>query len=96
MSIQTTYHDQGHGNLVIARSETGIQAHVDHLKALHNEGFSQNKGLTFVGSIPASILDAYCAVNKITFREFRQNPEHKKRLLNNSDYSDFRVWKGTI
>lgn len=92
----TTYHDAGDGNLVIANGETGIQAHVDHLKALSNEGHAQHKGFTLVGSIPASIVNAYCSTNKITFQEFRHNPDHKKRILNDPNLADFRVWKGTV
>jgi hypothetical protein len=89
------YIDGGDSGLVIERTQY-VAGIIDNNKRMRNEGYTGRNGYTLVGSIPTSIVDAYCATNKITLREFLQNPDHKKRLLNNPDFSDLRVYQGTI
>jgi len=47
-------------------------------------------------SIPFVIVEKYCNENNVTFQDFMNSQDHKKRLLNNPANSAFRVWKGQV
>ncbi|MFM7850618.1 MAG: hypothetical protein ACKO96_01565, partial [Flammeovirgaceae bacterium] len=63
---------------------------VDTNKALRNEGLTGINGMKLVARIPTSVVDHYCAINKISLNEFLTNQKHKKKLLNDPNFSDFR------
>lgn len=86
--------DTAEGTL-ITRTQR-VKEIIDTNKALRNEGLTGRNGMTLVGRIPTSIVDHYCAINKITLNEFLTNQDHKKRLLNDPNFSDLRVWEGKL
>jgi len=49
-----------------------------------------------LGVVPAFIIQKYINENGVTFAEFMRNPSHATRLLNDPQYSGFRVAKGRV
>lgn len=50
----------------------------------------------FVGRIPSVIVEKYCKEFGITFNQFCEDNTHVKRIVNDPDYSRFRVWEGQV
>jgi hypothetical protein len=69
---------------------------LDNAKAKHNEGLHGSADLKLAASIPFVVVEQYCNTNNITFQEFMNSQDHKKRLLNDPNLSGFRVWGGRV
>jgi len=50
----------------------------------------------FVGTIPEVVVEQYMREFGVTYAEMIGNDVHVQRILNNPDYSKFRVWEGRI
>jgi len=61
-----------------------------------NEGHHGTKDMRLMASLPPVLIEHYCTVNQITFREFMHNPEHVKRMVNDPALSDFRIAPGRM
>lgn len=84
-------------NLVIQREQTGLAAHADYCKARANEGYhGPAKDFKLRASIPAIVVESYCQINQITLREFFQNREHVRRIVNDPAFADFRIAPGVM
>lgn len=93
--IETRYFDHGdEGGVVVRHQHVGSA--VDTCKELHNIGMHGSKDVKHVASVPVVVVEHYCNVNGITLREFSQNPEHKRRFLNDPAFADFRIWPGKV
>jgi hypothetical protein len=68
----------------------------EYCKSMQNEGYHGTGELKFAGKIPEVMVEKYCNDNHITFREFIQNKEHVRRVMNDPAMSHFRIWKGDI
>jgi hypothetical protein len=42
------------------------------------------------------VIEHYCNVKGITFQQWCNDPEVRRKFLNDPDYSDLRIWKGTV
>lgn len=72
-------------------------APVDDLaQSLHNEGLHGSEDMKLAAVIPNVIIERYCDLAGITYLEYTNNPEHKRRILNDPSLSHFRVWKGRV
>jgi hypothetical protein len=60
------------------------------------EGVTGTSDMKLAGRIPDIFVEKYLNDNHITFREFMNNPEHAKRILNDPAMAHFRVWKGKL
>src|ERR1700744_2180235 len=69
---------------------------VDHCKALHNEGFHGSKEMRHVAAIPGILIEHYCFINHVSWDEFFSDPKHIKKLLNDPEFSAFRVAPGRV
>ena len=94
MSIKTTYTEQD-GKLIVTRSQN-VGAIVDFAKAAHNEGMHGRPDARHVATIPGVVIEHYCNVRGITFRQWCTDPEVRRRFLNDPNYADLRIWKGKV
>lgn len=46
--------------------------------------------------IPSIVIDHYCLVHQVPYKEFVSNPEHIKRICNSPELSLFRVKPGRL
>lgn len=85
------------GSLVIERF-ADVEPIIDHVQKLRQEGSGKSSSgeMYHVGDLPLIIAEKYCNEVGITFEEFMCNPEHITRIMNNPDYSRFRVWEGRV
>lgn len=68
----------------------------DNCIARRNEGYHGTKDFRLMASLPPVLIEHYCNVNQITFREFMHNPEHVKRMVNDPALADFRIAPGRM
>lgn len=68
----------------------------DYCIARHNEGLHGSSDFRLMASLPAVVIEHYCNVNQVSFREFMQNPEHVKRMVNDPALADFRIAPGRM
>lgn len=92
--IKTTF-TQGDDQIIVSR-EQQVGGIVDFAKAMHNEGYHGRSDAKFVATIPAVVIEHYCRIRGISFREWTSNEEVRRAFLNDPDYSDLRIWKGTV
>lgn len=69
---------------------------VERAKALHNIGYTGTADMKLAASIPFVIVEKYCNDNHVSFQDFMNSADHKKRLLNDPANGSFRVWKGQV
>ena len=69
----------------------------DYCIARHNEGLhGPASDFKLMASFPAVVVEHYCNVNQVSFREVMQNPEHFKRMVNDPALADFRIAPGRL
>lgn len=94
MTIQTHYAHED-DKLVVHRVQN-VAAIVDSAKALSNEGFHGRPDARVVARIPEVVIEHYLNTKGISMAEWCRNPEVRRKFLNDPDYSDLRIWKGTV
>lgn len=62
----------------------------------HNAGNFGDKEMRYLGEVTPMMLQRYCDKNGVRWDEAMQNPVHFRRILNDPENSDMRVWKGRI
>ena len=87
--------DHGHEGSVVVR-EQYVGDIRDYCIARHNEGHHGASDMKLMASLPAVVIEHYCNVNGITFREWMKNPEHVKRMVNDPALADFRIAPGRM
>lgn len=94
--IETKFHVED-GNVTIERV-ADVQAILDETAMLRSMGHtvSESGDLHHIGKIPKIIVEKYCNEKGITFRDFITDDTHITRILNDPDYSLFRVWEGRV
>lgn len=94
--IDTKYHTQGDGSITIERV-ADVQNVLDRAAFLRNNGLTKTAmGDHHVGTIPKIIIEKYCNQNGITFHDFCVDDTHITRILNDSQYSLFRIHGGRV
>ncbi len=92
--LQTKIHVDG-DRLVIQNTQD-CTPHLEHAKALHNEGAHGSKDFKHAAKLPDIAVQAYLNQHGIEFGEFMSNPVHIKRMLNDPDLKGFRIWPGRV
>lgn len=64
--------------------------------ALHNEGRHGSSEMRHAARLPKLAVDVYMQTHGIDFHEFCSNEVHVKRMLNDPDLANFRIWKGRV
>lgn len=64
-------------------------------KRQHFDGF-KSESMNFVGTIPGIIVEQYLKAKGISYQEFIGDKIHIRRILNDPDYSKFKVFEGRI
>lgn len=72
------------------------KAVVDAVKDLHNARATGSSDMRYLGEVTPFMLQSYCDKNGITFQDAFSNPEHFRRILNDPENSNMRVWKGRV
>lgn len=93
-AARTSYYEAD-GKVTIQRWQDVTDV-LESCKARHNNNAHGAHGNRHYGQLPETIIERYCAMQGITLREFIQDLAHSKRLLNDPDYSGFRIWKGRV
>ena len=88
-------HMDGKGSMTFETVQdcTAISEHCKEQRAIGNVGSGD---LKHAAKIPEVIVQAYCNLKGITFREFIINKVHVRALLNDPAYADFRIWEGKV
>lgn len=94
MTVQTSYAFED--DKIIVHRTQNVAAIVDRCKALHNEGFHGRPDARVVASIPEVVIEAYINARGVSMHEWCRNPEVRRQFLNDPDYADLRIWKGTV
>lgn len=94
MTVQTSYKVE-EDRIVVTRSQN-VGAIVDRAKALSNEGFHGRPDARVVASIPNVVIEHYLTLQGKTLRDWTTDPGLRKKFLNDPDYADLRIWKGTV
>lgn len=90
-------HETDNEGVYVYETREDLTDHVDHVARMRSMQPECTPGLGYyAGSIPAIVAEAYCNKIGIKFEEFLNNPVHIKNLLNDPDYSAFRIWKGQV
>lgn len=94
--IQTILHDDGE-KLAIERvaDVAPVLQEISEIKQITN-GMSATREMAHVGRIPAIAIEQYCNDVGIDFYTFMNEDIHVTRLLNDSNYSRFRIWEGRV
>lgn len=94
MAIQDRWTQQGE-ELVLRRTQH-VGDHVDYCKARANEGLHGFPDFKLKASIPAIVVEHYCATHGVTLGEFLKNPEHARRIVNDPAFADLRIAPGRM
>lgn len=90
-----TFFAQEDGNFIAGTSQDCTPI-LEYVKALKAAGITGSSEVKFAGKIPDVVVEDYCNRNGIDFATFIGEPIHVKRLLNDPDYRDLRIWEGRI
>lgn len=93
--VETSVTPQSDGTIVVQRQQF-VADHVDYCRARANEGMHGFPDFKLKASIPVTVIEAYCRINGITLREWQQNKEHVKRMVNDPALADFRIAPGRM
>lgn len=94
LDLATKFHMNG-DRMVVQRSQDCTPI-LEQCKAQQAEGLTGSSDMRLAAKLPYVVLENYCNVNNIEFKEAIQNPVHIKRMLNDPDLSGFRVWRGNV
>ena len=92
--VQTLAKVEG-DDLVIQRVQD-VEPILERAKAMHREGLHGSSEFRLAAEIPNVVIEDYCNRNGITYQEWAQNKEHKRRLLNDPALAAFRIWPGRV
>lgn len=92
---QTVIALNGDGSLTTGTIQD-CTAILENTKAMHNSGFTGTSDMKLAASIPFVVIEKYLNANNVSYQDFMNSQEHKKRLLNDPANSYFRVWKGQV
>ena len=70
--------------------------YMERTKAMHREGNHGSADVKLAASWPFVVVEKYCNDNGITFADWQQSKEHKRRMLNDPSLSYFRIWPGRV
>ena len=93
-----SYHyDDLHDRLTV-HEVVDVEPVIEHVKAMREATDGRGNGALgyYVGTIPVIIIRQYLKEIGVTYAEFLRDPVHIENIMNNPDYSKFRVWQGRI
>lgn len=86
------------GRMVIVH-ETTVEAERavrDACVRNHNDRNFGNREMRYLGEVTPMMLQRYCDKTGVRWDEAMRDPTHFRRILNDPENSDMRVWKGRI
>ena len=94
MAGRIEYDDWGRMVIVHETTIESEKAIRDACVANHNAGNFGSKEMRYLGEVTPMMLQRYCDKTGVRWDEAMQNPVHFRRILNDPENSDMRVWKG--
>ena len=94
LDLETKFHFHD-GSMTVERVQDCTPI-AEYTKEKHNVGLHGSSEMKHAATLPFVIVEKYCNLNGIDFRECMDNPEHIRRMLNDPDLQAFRVWKGRV
>lgn len=96
MTIQTSYHEDSDGALIVHR-KADVEANLEANKALYtlNDGYTPSREMRRAASIPMAIIEKWRNEHGIDVF----NPDHigaVRRLLNSNEYAFLRTAPGRL
>jgi len=82
------------GKMVFKRF-ADVEPTLDLLSGMRQITDGKGKEFWWIGEIPNVILEKYLNENGVTYQEFMTDKSHARRILQNPDYSKFRVFEGS-
>ena len=92
----TKYFDEMAGKVHV-KVEQDCTPYVERAKKLAidaNGAFNKKQDMYYAGSIPHVLIEKYCREKGMDFATWMR--EGYKRMLNDPDYSNLRIWKGQL
>ena len=68
----------------------------ERVREQHLTGNHGTREMKLAAVLPAALIEKYCNLTGIDFREFITNPVHGRRMCNDPDLRDWRVWPGHV
>lgn len=92
--VQTVMHEE-EGKTVFERVQD-CEPIMERTKALHNEGHHGSSEMKHAAKIPKVLVEKYCNLHGISFREWLGNEHHIRAMLNDPALKAFRIWPGKV
>lgn len=83
------------GALITATTQD-CTPYAEEAKRKHREGEHGSREMRLAANLPDVLIEKYCNLHGIDFREWMTNPVHMKRMLSDPDLKDFRIWPGKV
>lgn len=85
-----------HGDTLVVQRTQDVDPVLRAVKAERAATGGRNKAgdMMHAARLPMVVIEQYCNANDLSFREWMNNPEHAKRMLNDPALAAFRVWEG--
>jgi hypothetical protein len=95
MQTKIHMHGDGKGSATFETIQdcTEIAEHCKELRARGEVGSGEMK---LAATFPEVMVQAYCNVKGITFREFLIDRTHIRAMLSDPTLKDFRIWSGKV
>ena len=99
-NTKTTMYDTGDDEVTLVKEYkmSDIRKVVDHSKAMASAGMTENShGDKLVASVHPAVIIAWLNKRGLTMQEFMSGgSDLAKQFLEDSDNSQFRIWRGKI
>lgn len=96
MAGRIEYDESGRMVIVHEVNAAAERAIVDAVKERHNAGHFGASDFRYYGEVTGFMLQSYCDKTGVTWDEAMRDPSHFRRILNDPENSNMRVWKGRI
>lgn len=94
--MKTTEFISHDDSTVVKQTVHGLDDLLDYNHALRESGSVGTSEMKLVGHIPGEVLQDYCMKTGVSWNELFVDPTHIKRIMNNPDYSKFRIAPGRV
>lgn len=94
-----SFHDETDSTITVATEYDLSRVHktIDYCKERSNSGnVTALGGDKLVATVDPGVIHLWCANKGVTFSEFMRDQKLAKQFLEDSDNSQFRIWKGAI
>jgi len=73
-----------------------VEPHLDYCHNMRAIGATGDSDFKYAGRLPDVVIETYCRINGITYKEVIQNPVHVRTMMNDPALKKLRVWEGRL